>query len=341
MILGIETSCDDTGVALLDTSSGQIVFEAVRSQNELHAPFLGVVPEIASRGHIVALPELLAQGLAAIPAGRDLKAVAVTAGPGLIGALLVGVASAKGLAHARRVPLIAVHHIEGHIAACFMECPWPEHPVICLLVSGGHTQLWLVEGPGHMKLLGQTLDDAAGEAFDKGATLLGLPYPGGPALAALADQGDAKAVAMPRPWLKDRPFDFSFSGLKTALRTKVLRENPEGAAKADMAAAYQESIVQVLVGKAVAATEQTGAKGIVIAGGVSANRRLRELLDERCRRQGLSVFLPPFNRTTDNGAMIAYAGWLRLQRGMIAPETLSADPRWAMQPWGEAGAVAP
>jgi len=331
LVLGIETSCDETGIALYDSGRG-LLAHALHSQVALHADYGGVVPELASRDHIRrVLPltrQVLHQGGAAL---ADLDAVAYTAGPGLAGALLVGAGVGTSLAHALGIPAIGVHHLEGHLLSPLLADPAPQFPFVALLVSGGHTQLMRVGGVGDYVLLGETLDDAAGEAFDKSAKLLGLGYPGGPAIAALAASGRAGRFPLPRPMLRSDNLDFSFSGLKTAVLTAVRDLPPEPQARADLAAELQAAIVDVLVGKAIAAIEQTGLTRLVVAGGVGANQQLRLQLTAAAQRCGCTVFYPPFEFCTDNGAMIAFAGALRLQQGDVLPpaaQGFSVRPRW-------------
>ncbi len=330
LVLGIETSCDETGIALYDTDRG-LLAHALHSQVALHADYGGVVPELASRDHIRRVLPLTRAVLRDADARlADLDAVAYTAGPGLAGALLVGAGIGTSLAHALGIPALPIHHLEGHLLSPLLAKPSPQFPFIALLVSGGHTQLMQVKGVGDYSLLGETLDDAAGEAFDKSAKLLGLGYPGGPAVAALAASGRAGQFALPRPMLRSDNLDFSFSGLKTAVLTAV-RDLPAGdQARADLAAELQAAIVDVLVGKSIAAVEQTGVTRLVVAGGVGANRRLREQLTAAARRLGCTVYYPPFEFCTDNGAMIAFAGALRLQQGNQPPATpgFTVRPRW-------------
>ncbi len=329
LVLGIETSCDETGIALYDTSRG-LLAHALHSQVALHADYGGVVPELASRDHIRRVLPLTRTVLRDAGARlADLDAVAYTAGPGLAGALLVGAGIGASLAHALGIPALPIHHLEGHLLSPLLAEPAPQFPFIALLVSGGHTQLMQVKGVGDYSLLGETLDDAAGEAFDKSAKLLGLGYPGGPAVAALAASGRAGRFTLPRPMLRGDNLDFSFSGLKTAVLTAVRDLPPDGQARADLAAELQAAIVDVLVGKSMAAVEQTGVPRLVVAGGVGANRRLRERLTAAARRLGCAVFYPPFEFCTDNGAMIAFAGALRLQQDQRpAAAGFTVRPRW-------------
>ncbi len=333
LILGIETSCDETGIALYDGERG-LLAHALHTQMAMHEEYGGVVPELASRDHIRRVLPLIRRVMHQAGVGlQDIDAVAYTQGPGLAGALLVGTSVANALAFALGIPALGVHHLEGHLLSPLLGSNPPRFPFVAMLVSGGHTQLMRVAKVGEYELLGETVDDAAGEAFDKTAHLLGLGYPGGPALAHLAEQGRAGAYKLPRPMLeqmhKTGNLDFSFSGLKTAVmllvRQKLAAEGqPDEAAKADIAASFQEAIVDVLVAKSLYALEQTGLNQLVVAGGVGANRRLRERLDREAAEQGCSVFYPEFEFCTDNGAMIALAGALRLGAGIGAnpPEAL-------------------
>ncbi|MGV3627486.1 MAG: tRNA (adenosine(37)-N6)-threonylcarbamoyltransferase complex transferase subunit TsaD [Betaproteobacteria bacterium] len=333
LVLGIETSCDETGIALYDTGRG-LLAHALHSQVALHADYGGVVPELASRDHIRRVLPLTREVLREAGATlAEVNAVAYTAGPGLAGALLVGAGVGTSLAYALGIPAIGIHHLEGHLLSPLLADPAPQFPFVALLVSGGHTQLMRVGGVGDYTLLGETLDDAAGEAFDKSAKLLDLGYPGGPAIAALAASGHAGKYPLPRPMLRSDNLDFSFSGLKTAVLTAVRDLPPGTQARADLAAELQAAIVDVLVGKTIAAMEQTGLTRLVVAGGVGANRLLRMQLDAAAQRCGCTVFYPPFEFCTDNGAMIAFAGALRLQqdsqenpRGNGAGFTVR--PRW-------------
>ncbi|MDR3352087.1 MAG: tRNA (adenosine(37)-N6)-threonylcarbamoyltransferase complex transferase subunit TsaD [Zoogloeaceae bacterium] len=330
-ILGIESSCDETGLALYDTERG-LLAHALHSQVALHAEYGGVVPELASRDHIRRLTPLLRHVLAQSAVGlREIDVVAYTRGPGLAGALLVGAAFAQGLAVALRKPTLPVHHLEGHLLSPLIAPDPPEFPFVALLVSGGHTQLLAVRGVGQYELLGETLDDAAGEAFDKTAKLLGLEYPGGPALSRLAEAGRSGVFALPRPMLRSGDFQFSFAGLKTAVRTLV-RDHPEERPdfRADVARAFQDAVVAVLAGKSLAALRHTGMQRLVVAGGVGANAALRHCLDAECPRHGCRVYYPPLEFCTDNGAMIAFAAAMRLLAGQ-SPSTagsFSVRPRW-------------
>jgi len=332
-VLGIETSCDETGVALYEPGSG-IRAERLASQIPIHAAYGGVVPELASRDHIAKLLPMVETVLADAGVGwREIDAIAYTAGPGLIGALMVGGALASSLAYALKIPAIPVHHLEGHILACMLEDPAPEFPFLALMVSGGHSQLIEVAGVGRYRIVGETLDDAAGEAFDKVARLLGLPYPGGPQLAALAEHGDPKRFALPRP-LKNQGLDMSFSGLKTAVRLTIdscrLGDGslPE-AVRADVAASFQAAVVETLTAKCRSALQTTGLARLVVAGGVGANRALRASLAELGRHIGARVYYPKPALCTDNGAMIAYAGWCRREQGAEA-QRIVARPRWPL-----------
>ena len=334
-ILGIETSCDETGVAIYDEEKG-LIANQLHTQIALHADYGGVVPELASRDHIRKLAPLLQAALQeAHLTAKDIDGVAYTSGPGLVGALLVGSTVARSLAYAWNVPAIGVHHMEGHLLAPMLEENPPHFPFVALLVSGGHTQLVRVDGVGRYELLGESIDDAAGEAFDKTAKLLGLDYPGGAALARLALKGTPNRFAFPRP-MTDRPgLDFSFSGLKTfAANTlhQVMQEEGEltEQSKADIAYAFQEAVVDTLAIKCKRALKQTGLKRLVIAGGVSANKQLRQTLAELMQQLGGEVFYPQLQFCTDNGAMIAYAGFLRLKQGQQQDLAIEVRPRWAM-----------
>ena len=334
-ILGIETSCDETGVAIYDEEKG-LIANQLHTQIALHADYGGVVPELASRDHIRKLAPLLQAALQeAHLTAKDIDGIAYTSGPGLVGALLVGSTVARSLAYAWNIPAIGVHHMEGHLLAPMLEENPPHFPFVALLVSGGHTQLVRVDGVGRYELLGESIDDAAGEAFDKTAKLLGLDYPGGAALARLALKGTPNRFAFPRP-MTDRPsLDFSFSGLKTfAANTlhQVMQEEGEltEQSKADIAYAFQEAVVDTLAIKCKRALKQTGLKRLVIAGGVSANKQLRQTLAELMQQLGGEVFYPQPQFCTDNGAMIAYAGFLRLKQGQQQDLAIEVRPRWAM-----------
>jgi N6-L-threonylcarbamoyladenine synthase len=315
LVLGIESSCDETGIALYHTERG-LLAHALHSQVALHNEYGGVVPELASRDHIRhALPlirHVIAQSDCSL---QDVDAIAYTQGPGLAGALLVGSSIACSLAYSLDIPTIGIHHLEGHLLSPLLSRPAPTFPFIALLVSGGHTQIMRVDGVGCYTLLGETLDDAAGEAFDKSAKLLGLGYPGGAALAQLAQHGTARRFKLPRPMLHSGDFDFSFSGLKTAVLTLTHQHTLDEQTKADIAAETQAAIVDVLAHKAIAALGKSGLTQLVVAGGVGANRHLRARLDDAAHQRGYRVFYPELEFCTDNGAMIAFAGALRLQRG--------------------------
>jgi N6-L-threonylcarbamoyladenine synthase len=328
LILGIETSCDETGVALYDSRDG-LLADALHSQVELHSLYGGVVPELASRDHVRRLLPLTCGILER--AGRslgDVDLIAYTQGPGLGGALLVGASVAAGLGIALERPVVGIHHLEGHLLSPLLAEPRPAFPFVALLVSGGHTQLMRVEGVGRYALLGETQDDAAGEAFDKTATLLGLDYPGGPALARLAMGGNARRFAFPRPMLSSGDLNFSFSGLKTAVLTRVRELGPDAHAGKDLAASFQEAIVEVLAAKCFAALEREGLDRLVVAGGVGANTALRERLEAGARKRGAEVFFPPLRLCTDNGAMIAFAAALKYPAGAGFAEGFPVFPRW-------------
>jgi len=329
LVLGIETSCDETGIALYHTEHG-LIGHALHSQIEMHAAYGGVVPELASRDHIRrALPlttQVLAQSGVSL---QDLDAIAYTQGPGLAGALLVGTSIAESLAFALDLPTVGVHHLEGHLLSPLLEENSPAFPFIALLVSGGHTQLMRVDGIGRYELLGDTLDDAAGEAFDKTAKLLGLSYPGGPAISALAEQGQPTQFKLPRPMLTSGDLNFSFSGLKTAVLTLVTQHQPlTEQTRADIARAFQEAVVDVLAGKCIAALKQTGLSRLVVSGGVGANRQLRAKLNGMAQKRGFEVFYPRLDFCTDNGAMIAFAGAMRLKHAQSGSHAFSIRPRW-------------
>ncbi|HEX4331212.1 MAG TPA: tRNA (adenosine(37)-N6)-threonylcarbamoyltransferase complex transferase subunit TsaD [Usitatibacter sp.] len=333
LILGIETSCDETGVALYDTSAG-LLADALHSQVELHALYGGVVPELASRDHVRRLLPLVSTVLDR--AGRrveDLDLVAFTQGPGLAGALLVGASVAAGMGVALGKPVVGIHHLEGHLLSPLLASPRPEFPFIALLVSGGHTQLMRVDEVGRYAMLGETLDDAAGEAFDKTASLLGLGYPGGPALARLAVGGDAKRFDFPRPMIASGDLDFSFSGLKTSVLTRVRALGAcDDRTRADLAASFQEAIVDVLAAKCAAALEREALDALVVAGGVGANARLRERLEADTKHRGARVYFPPLALCTDNGAMIAFAAALKYAQGVPATNTgFNVFPRWDLE----------
>jgi len=334
LILGIETSCDETGVALFDTERG-LLAHALFSQIDMHADYGGVVPELASRDHVRKLLPLCDQVLAKAGKGRnDLEGIAYTAGPGLVGALMVGGSVAHALGFALGIPVLGVHHMEGHLLAPMLEDNPPAFPFVALLVSGGHTQLVRVDGIGQYEMLGESVDDAAGEAFDKTAKMLGMDYPGGPRVAALAEKGREGAYRFPRP-MTDRPgLDFSFSGLKTFTLNTVNNAKDNGAfdeqVKADIALAFEAAVVDTLTIKCRRALEQTGCKRLVIAGGVSANKRLRAGLEKMTAKLNGSVFYARPEFCTDNGAMIAYAGAQRLKSGQRDGDRIVSVPRWPM-----------
>lgn len=342
-VLGFESSCDETGVALVQTRPGavpRLLAEALHSQARMHADYGGVVPELASRDHIRRVLPLARQVLQqAQLALAEVDLVAYTRGPGLAGALLVGAGVAVSLAAALGKPALGVHHLEGHLLSPFLADDAPQFPFTALLVSGGHTQLMDVQGVGRYKLLGETIDDAAGEAFDKSAKLLGLGYPGGPLLARIADQGRDDAFALPRPLLHSGDLDFSFAGLKTAVLTarRKLGDVISQQACADLAASTQAAIVDVLVAKSLKALKLTGSKRLVVAGGVGANLRLRERLDAGAAKLGAAVHYPPLALCTDNGAMIALAAAMRQQAGLAQANVDGAfdvRPRWGLQEIG-------
>ncbi len=346
-VLGIETSCDETGVAVYDTAlpgAAGLRAHALYSQIALHAEYGGVVPELASRDHVRKLLPLIRQTLAESGLSvRDLDGVAYTAGPGLVGALLVGAGVARALAWALELPAVGVHHMEGHLLAPLMEddpLGRPEPPFVALLVSGGHTQLVAVEAIGRYRVLGETLDDAAGEAFDKTAKLMGLPYPGGPQLAALAGQGEAGRFVFSRP-MTDRPgLDFSFSGLKTQVLLAWQRSDRSAQTMADVARGFEEAVVDTLAIKCGRALDAAGCDTLVVSGGVGANRRLRERLQAMMARRGGRVCFPRPELCTDNGAMIAFAGALRLEAGQRADAAVRVQPRWDMTALPEVRAAA-
>ena len=338
-LLGIESSCDETGVALVHAEAGQavprLVAQALHTQAAMHEAYGGVVPELASRDHIRRVLPLIRQVMA--EAAQPLSAidvVAFTRGPGLAGALLVGAGTACALAASLGKPVMGIHHLEGHLLSPFLSADPPSFPFVALLVSGGHTQLMRVQGVGHYELLGETIDDAAGEAFDKSAKLLGLGYPGGPALAKLAATGRADAFALPRPLLHQANLDFSFAGLKTAVLTQCQKLGADlPAHQADLAASTQAAIVEVLVKKALKALKQTGLKRLVVAGGVGANQSLRAQLQLACQKLGARVHYPEPELCTDNGAMIAMAAAMRLGAGVQTAElnyAFDVQPRWPL-----------
>jgi N6-L-threonylcarbamoyladenine synthase len=327
-VLGIETSCDETGVAVFDPARG-LLAHTLYSQIRMHADYGGVVPELASRDHVRKLLPLVRETLGRAGLGvADLGGVAYTAGPGLVGALLVGATAARALAWALERPAIGVHHMEGHLLAPLLEAEPPAPPFVALLVSGGHSMLIQVDAIGRYALLGDTLDDAAGEAFDKTAKLMGLPYPGGPALARLAEQGRPERFRFARP-MTDRPgLDFSFSGLKTQVLLAWQASDRSEQTRADVARAFEDAIVETLVVKCRRALAQTGVRTLIVAGGVGANRRLREQLAAAGAQEGFRTYFPRLEFCTDNGAMIALAGALRLQAGQVESAQIRVRPRW-------------
>ncbi|HBX73442.1 tRNA (adenosine(37)-N6)-threonylcarbamoyltransferase complex transferase subunit TsaD [Haliea sp.] len=333
-ILGLETSCDETGVAIFDTRRG-LLAHALFSQVDIHVEYGGVVPELASRDHVrKALPLVHQVMQDAATAPEELDGIAYTAGPGLVGALMVGATLAQTLAWSWNIPALGVHHMEGHLLAPMLEDEHPQYPFVALLVSGGHTQLVRVDGIGQYRLLGESLDDAAGEAFDKAAKMLGLPYPGGPHIARLAESGDAARFDFPRPMVNRPGLDFSFSGLKTfTLNTVNACRDATGLTdqdKCDIARAFEEAVVATLVIKCRRALEQEGLSTLVMAGGVSANRNLRAQLQAALAKLGARVFYPAPQFCTDNGAMIAYAGAQRLAAGQVDGPATTVRPRWPM-----------
>jgi len=335
LVLGIESSCDDTAAAVVE--DGRVVLSSVvSSQESIHARYGGVVPELASRAHIEMIVPVVEEALSI--AGKsldDINGIAVTQGPGLVGSLLVGLSFAKSLSYVRGLPLTGVNHIESHSHAAFLkekgeDKKTPEFPFVALIVSGGHTTLMLFEDNTSYRILGQTLDDSAGEAFDKSAKLLGLGYPGGVAIDSLAKNGDRKRVDFPRPLLGKGNLDFSFSGLKTSMLTYVkgLSAPPDEALLKDLSASFQEAIVDALVTKALWAIEESGAGNLVVAGGVACNSRFRERLTETAQKQGLGLFIPQSKYCTDNAAMIAALGFHQLKEGKLAGLDLNAAPTW-------------
>lgn len=341
IVLGIETSCDETGVALYDSDAG-LLTHALFSQVDIHAEYGGVVPEIASRDHVRKLLPLINQCLEDAGLTRtDIDAVAYTAGPGLIGALLVGTATGQSIAMALGVPALAVNHMEGHLLAPMLETDQPSVPFVALLVSGGHSMLVEVRAIGEYRILGETLDDSAGEAFDKTAKLLGLGYPGGPALAKLAESGDKERFSFPRP-MTDRPgLEFSFSGLKTHTRNLWLKSEQDDQTRADIAAGFQQAVVDTMLIKCRRAMQQTRAQQLIVAGGVGANLSLRQALQKAGKRYGWKVTYPRLEFCTDNGAMIALAGCQRLVAGQQTGPVLKAFARWPLDQLPPLGATSP
>ena len=332
LILGIESSCDETGIALYHTERG-LLAHTLHSQIAMHNEYGGVVPELASRDHVRHILPLLRAALSQAHCDLgEINAIAFTQGPGLSGALLVGASVACSLAYALDIPTIAVHHLEGHLLSPLLSDPAPEFPFVALLVSGGHTQLMRVDGVGHYTLLGETLDDAAGEAFDKSAKLLGLDYPGGALLSKLAQDGIPGRFKLPRPMLHSGDLDFSFSGLKTAVLVAVQKNAQDEQTRADIALAAQDAIVAVLIKKSLSALKLTGLRQLVIAGGVGANQALRAQLNQAAEQQNFNVFYPNLEFCTDNGAMIAFAGAMRMQQHEAQRDyRFNVKPRWDLQ----------
>ena len=331
IVLGIETSCDETAAAVLD-GGRKVLSNVVASQDDVHAPYGGVVPELASRRHLEVIVPVVRRALREAGMGlRDLDGIAVTQGPGLVGSLLVGCSAAKSLAWAHGTPLVGVNHLEGHIYAAFLEERTPEHPFLALVVSGGHTALYVAAEPRRYVRVGQTRDDAAGEAFDKVAKLLGLSYPGGPAIERASAAGDPRAISFPTANMSDGAPDFSFSGIKTAVSLHVRRAGTLSTAEiADVAASFQATVVKMLVRKSLRAGRRLGLRRLVLTGGVAANRALRHALEAECGERGWELFIPSRALCTDNAAMIAAAGHDRLQAGERAPLTMNADPGLAL-----------
>lgn len=336
IVLGIESSCDETGIALYNSETGALLADQLYSQIELHAQYGGVVPELASRDHVRKIVPLIEQVCAeAVMTLQDIDAVAYTAGPGLIGALLVGACVGRSMAWALDIPSVEIHHMEGHLLAPLLADDKPEFPFLCLLVSGGHTLLVDVQGLGDYTILGDTLDDAAGEAFDKTAKMLGLPYPGGRYIAELAEHGDVTRFKFPRPMMNRPGLDFSFSGLKTFTRL-TWEDNQDDdeieQLKADIAACFQDAVVDTLTKKCLRAIKQTGHTSLVISGGVSANLQLRETLKKMGQKHHFKSYFPDLKYCTDNGAMIAIAGAMRLEQNIPEKETaIRAQPRWSLE----------
>lgn len=335
LVLGIETSCDETGIGLYDTKHG-LLNHTLHSQTEMHSDYGGVVPELASRDHIRRVLPLIKRTLSATMHNlQDLDAIAYTQGPGLAGALLVGASIGNALGFALKIPALGIHHLEGHLLSPLLSTPSPDFPFVALLVSGGHTQLMEVRGIGFYRLLGETVDDAAGEAFDKTAKLLGLGYPGGPALSKLAEHGRPGRFKLPRPMLHSGDLNFSFSGLKTAALTLTKKNKNTQQTYADIALAFQEAAVDVLTEKSLTALKQTNHNRLVVAGGVGANRELRNRLSKQAKLAGATVFFPALEFCTDNGAMIAFAGAMRLQASDTTHQPLSGGftvkARWDLE----------
>ena len=335
LVLGIETSCDETGIALFDTERG-LLSHALYSQVEMHSEYGGVVPELASRDHIRRVLPLIKQTLTAAKCDlHQINAIAYTQGPGLAGALLVGASIGAAMSFALKIPALGIHHLEGHLLSPLLSTPAPGFPFIALLVSGGHTQLMQVDAVGHYRLLGETVDDAAGEAFDKTAKLLGLGYPGGAALSKLARRGRPGQFKLPRPMLNSGDLNFSFSGLKTAVLTLVNKQELTEQIRADIALAFQDAVVEVLTQKSLTALSQSGLTQLVVAGGVGANEQLRESLNDEAALKGAAVFYPELEFCTDNGAMIAFAGAMRLQampeKNWQPASSFTVKARWDLE----------
>ena len=330
-VLGIETSCDETAIAIYDSKLG-ILSHCLYSQINLHNKYGGVVPELASREHVLKVLPLVKKALVEAKTEFNLlNGIAYTIGPGLMGALLVGGTVGRSLAYSLSLPAIGVHHMEAHLLALMLEENTPEYPFLALLVSGGHTQIVNVKAPGVFKILGESVDDAAGEAFDKIAKILGLPYPGGPALSVLADEGDSGRFQFPRP-MTDRPgLNFSFSGLKTFTLNTINSENMDAQTRADIARAFVDAVVETFVIKCKRAINETGIKQLVVAGGVSANKQLQKALISMFNQEGGEVFFPRDEYCTDNGAMVAYAGYLRIKKGQNDTLSFIAKPRWPLE----------
>ncbi len=335
LVLGIETSCDETGIALFDTRRG-LLSHTLYSQIEMHSEYGGVVPELASRDHIRRVLPLIKETLLSAKCElHEINAIAYTQGPGLAGALLVGASIGAALSFALKIPVLGIHHLEGHLLSPLLSTPAPNFPFIALLVSGGHTQLMQVDAVGHYKLLGETVDDAAGEAFDKTAKLLGLGYPGGAALSKLAQQGQSGRFKLPRPMLNSGDLNFSFSGLKTAVLTLINKQEITQQTSADIALAFQEAIVEVLTEKSLTALSRTDLTQLVVAGGVGANDQLRQNLSSKASAKGATVFYPELEFCTDNGAMIAFAGAMRLlaspDKNWPPASSFTVNARWNLE----------
>lgn len=331
-VLGIETSCDESAVAIYDGKQGLLLAHRIYSQIILHSQYDGVVPELASRDHIRKILPLIEGTLNdANLVKADLNGIAYTKGPGLIGALMVGASIAKSLAYSLSVPVVGVHHMEAHLMAVQLEQETPSYPFMALLVSGGHTMLVLVEGPGQYNIFGESLDDAAGESFDKTAKLLGLAYPGGPALAQLAKEGNPDRFYFPRPMIKKPHLNFSFSGLKTHAVNCVKQYGNERQTRADIAYAFEEAVVDTLVCKCLNAIKKTRINTFILVGGVAANKKLRQRLNKAISKEKGKLYYPRQEFCTDNGAMVAYTGWLRLKGGEYEDRSISVRPRWSMR----------